>query len=99
MIERHWRGVARPERAGEYERHLVTETFPALRRIDGFVEASILKRAVERGVEFLIVTRWRSLDAIRRFAGDDAEAAVVPDAVQAMMIDFDRRATHFDVVR
>jgi len=99
MIARHWRGLARAERAAEYERHLVTETFPSLQRIDGFVEAAILKRTVERGVEFLVVTRWRSLEAIRRFAGDDAEAAVVPDAVQAMMIDFDRRATHFEVVR
>jgi hypothetical protein len=61
VIARHWRGLARANRADEYERHLLTETFPALQRMDGFVDASILKRTVEQGVEFLVVTRWQSL--------------------------------------
>lgn len=98
MISRQWRGVARADRALDYEQHLLAETFPALERIPGFVDASILKRPVERGVEFLIVTRWQSLDAIRQFAGADETAAVVPPAVVAMMIDYDRRVTHFEVV-
>ncbi len=99
MIARHWRGVARADRAREYEAHLLTETFPSLTRIAGFVDASISTRRVGDGVEFLVVTRWQSLDAIRAFAGADVEAAVVPAIVQAMMIDYDRRATHYDVVR
>ena len=50
MISRHWRGIA-------------SDTFPELRRIGGFVDASILRRAAKHGVEFLVVTRWRSMDA------------------------------------
>ena len=38
------------------------------------------------------------MDAIRQFAGADPEAAVVPPAVEAMMVDYDRRVTHYDVV-
>lgn len=49
-------------------------------------------------MEFLVVTRWRSLDAIRRFAGADAEIAVVPENVQQMMLDYDRRVAHYEVV-
>jgi hypothetical protein len=98
MISRQWRGVARADRALDYEQHLLEKTFPALQRIPGFVDASILKRPLERGVEFLVVTRWQSMEAIRQFAGDDAAAAVVPPAVVAMMIDYDRRVTHFEVV-
>jgi heme-degrading monooxygenase HmoA len=99
MISRHWRGLARPERTEEYERHLRDETFPALKRIPGFVGASILKRTLGKGVEFLVITRWTSLDAIRGFAGEDVEAAVVPPKVQSMMIEYDRRVAHYEELK
>lgn len=98
MIARYWRGLARAERAGDYEAHLRRETFPSLARMRGFVDASILKRPAGRGVEFLVVTRWQSLDAIRQFAGDDLEAAVVPADVEPMLIEYDRRVAHYEVV-
>lgn len=97
-IARHWRGVAQVGRAREYEQHLRTETFPSLHRIAGFVDAAILRRTIDTGVEFLIVTRWQSMEAIRQFAGADPEAAVVPPAVEAMMVHYDRRVTHYEVV-
>ena len=98
MIARLWRGSARPSQAGAYEEHLRRHTFPALKEIPGFVDASILRRPVEGGVEFLIVTRWASMEAIESFAGSDAEAAVVPAEVQEMMIEYDRRVNHFEVI-
>ena len=98
MISRQWRGLARAERADEYAEHLRRDTFPALRRIEGFVDASILRRALAEGVEFLVVTRWSSMEAIARFAGGDVEAAVVPENVQRMMIEYDRRVRHYEVV-
>jgi len=88
----------RAECADDYVAHLRRDTFPQLKGIAGFVDATILRRPVERGVEFLIVTRWRSLDAIRQFAGAAAEVAVVPDEVQRMMLDYDRRVAHYEEV-
>src|SRR6266540_5610586 len=90
MISRQWRGLAKPARAGEYVEHLRTETFPQLSNIPGFIDASILRRAVDGGVEFLIVTRWESIGAIQRFAGPDADVAVVPEKVREMMLEYDR---------
>jgi heme-degrading monooxygenase HmoA len=75
VISRQWRGLARAERAQDYIRHLRTETFPALREIPGFVDASILSRTLGNGVEFQIVTRWKSIDAIVEFAGADPKVA------------------------
>jgi heme-degrading monooxygenase HmoA len=49
-------------------------------------------------VEFVIVTRWDSLAAIAAFAGGDAEAAVVPAAVAALMLEYDARARHYEVI-
>ena len=98
MISRQWRGLAKRERADDYAEHLRGETFPAIRKIPGFVSASILRRDVEQGVEFLIVTEWKSLEAIRKFAGADAETAVVPRKVQVMMIEYDQRVRHYEIV-
>jgi heme-degrading monooxygenase HmoA len=98
MTSRQWRGVASPEHADAYVQHLRTATFPALRRLPGFVDASILRREVSEGVEFLIVTTWGSLEAIRSFAGANVDAAVVPEVVAAMMVDYDRMVRHYDVL-
>ena len=97
MISRHWKGVARREDAERYLTHLQTETFPKLATLVGFVRATVLRREIAAGIEFRVVTVWESTDAIQTFAGSDAEAAVVPPTVQAMMLDFDRRAVHYEV--
>jgi heme-degrading monooxygenase HmoA len=98
MIARHWSGLAKQEHAAEYVAHLRTQTFPSLTKIPGFIAARILKRSVSEGVEFLIVTEWDSLQAIQRFAGSDAEQAVVPEAVQQMMVRYDRTVRHYEVI-
>jgi heme-degrading monooxygenase HmoA len=90
--------LAKRGEAGNYIHHLETETFPLISAITGFVKASILRRSTGDGVEFLIVTIWESMDAIRKFAGDDAEAAVVPKVVQGMMLSWEERVRHYEVV-
>jgi heme-degrading monooxygenase HmoA len=98
MISRHWIGIAKRDHADAYVEHLEADTFPKLGALPGFVRATILRRERAEGTEFRIVTLWDSVGSIRAFAGSDVEAAVVPDNVQAMMIDYDRRATHYEVV-
>jgi heme-degrading monooxygenase HmoA len=98
MISRQWRGLAHSNRAKDYVEHLRRETFPALQKIPGFVDASILSRPFGAGTEFVIVTRWDSMDALAKFAGRDPEAAVVPANAAAMMIEYDRRARHYEII-
>ena len=97
MISRHWKGIAKRELADRYVEHLRADTFPQLATLPGFVRASILRRDVTDGVEFRIVTLWRSLPDIAAFAGADLEVAVVPANVRAMMIRFDDRVAHYEV--
>jgi heme-degrading monooxygenase HmoA len=98
MISRQWCGVAHANQAQNYVEHLHRHTFPMLREIPGFVDASILSRTVGNGVEFLVVTRWDSLEAITQFSGSDPETAVVPAEVATMMVEYDRRVRHFEVM-
>jgi heme-degrading monooxygenase HmoA len=98
MISRHWHGIVKPDQADAYVLHLISETFPGLRDLDGFLGAEILKREVPEGIEFLIVTRWASIEAVRQFAPDDPGAAVVAPKAQEMMVDYDRVVQHYHVV-
>src|SRR5687768_2054258 len=98
MISRQWRGVARTSDADRYVAHLRAQTFPLLAKIAGFISASILRRTVPDGIEYRIVTTWDSIEAIKRFAGDKPEVAVVPEHVQAMMVTYDRTVEHYEVV-
>ena len=97
MISRHWKGIAKREDADRYVAHLKRDTFPKLASLAGFVRASILRREVANGTEFQVVTVWESLQAIRAFSGADVEVAVVPPVAQAMMVEFDPRAAHYEV--
>jgi heme-degrading monooxygenase HmoA len=98
MISRHWRGIAKAERTENYIEHLKLDTFPRLSTIDGFIKASILARPANKGTEFLIITNWRSMEAIQKFAGESANVAVVPVAVQEMMIEYEKEVVHYNVV-
>jgi heme-degrading monooxygenase HmoA len=97
MVSRHWTGLVKPGRAGDYIAHLKQETFPALSSIAGFEKASILQRDLAEGTEFLVITEWESLDAIRAFAGAEATRAVVPPVAQAMMLRFDENVRHYTI--
>jgi hypothetical protein len=96
-ISRHWSAIAKKERATEYIDHLKHDTFVKLQSIEGFRKASILHLEVEKGVRFLVITEWESLDAIKKFAGEDCEIAVVPPLVQDIMLEYDRKATHYTI--
>jgi heme-degrading monooxygenase HmoA len=97
MISRHWTGLAKKERADEYIDHLQNDTFKLIKLIDGFISARILKRDLKKGTEFLIITEWSTLDAIRQFAGENYDRAVVPKIVQDIMIEYDEGVRHYEV--
>jgi heme-degrading monooxygenase HmoA len=97
MIERHWKGIARKERANEYTAHLRNDTFEEIKKITGFVSATILKRDLSEGVEFLIITKWETLEVIKQFAGEEVETAVVPELVQDIMVKYDKNVRHYEV--
>jgi heme-degrading monooxygenase HmoA len=98
MIIREWRGRANQLRGNAYPKHFRTAVLPQLRRLKGFRGAVLAKRRVAGSIEFVVLTRWESLDSIRSFAGPDIERAVVePDAVAAL-VEFDARVHHYEVI-
>jgi ATP-dependent Clp protease ATP-binding subunit ClpA len=98
-IVRQWTGVVTRGREEAYIMHLRRETIPALRRLRGFLTASIMSREVEDGTEFQVVTLWSSRQAIEAFAGRDIDVAVVPPDAQALLVRYDARVVHYEIVQ
>jgi heme-degrading monooxygenase HmoA len=98
MIARIWRGIAVAEKAKNYIEHLQRSVLPELYQIYGFRGAYVLRRDLDAGVEFTVQTLWESMDAIRKFAGENVEAAVVAPAAQPLFRKYDSTATHYEIV-
>jgi heme-degrading monooxygenase HmoA len=98
LIVRSWSGFTLPSQAADYIRYLQETILPELRTIDGHRGAYILRRELETEVEFQVLSLWDSLDAIRRFAGQDPDSAVVPEPARALLERFDDRVRHYEVI-
>ena len=100
MIFRIWHGWTSPQNADAYERLLRTEIFQGIsaRGIDGFRGIDLLRRNQGGEVEFVTIMWFDSLAAVRAFAGEDYEAAVVPPAARALLSHFESRSAHYETV-
>jgi len=93
-----WRARSTAEKSGEYVQHATNKVFPTLRAIAGHRGAYLLRRAVDGAVELVVLTIWESMEAVRKFAGDEPEKTVVEPEARAVLTSFDDCATHFEVI-
>jgi heme-degrading monooxygenase HmoA len=99
MIVRTWRGyAANVEAADAYQEFLRSTFLPSIHGLKGYCGASVLRRTVGDEIEFVTLTRFRSLEAIRGFAGVDYEAAHVAPRARELLSRFDARCHHFECV-
>jgi heme-degrading monooxygenase HmoA len=98
MVARYWSARARRDTAPTYAQHFEARVLPVLQKVAGYVTATVLQRQVGHSIEIVVITYWESLEAIRGFAGDDLELAVVAADATALFSDYDRRVRHYDVL-
>jgi heme-degrading monooxygenase HmoA len=100
VIARTWNGWTTPANASRYQDLLLSTIFPAIaaRGVTGYRGIHLLRRSVGEEVEFTTIMWFDSWDAVREFAGEDLERAVVPPAARAVLARFDERSRHSEVV-
>ena len=96
MITRMWRGWARSDQADRYEQHYRSEVVATLGQVAGFRGARLLRRRLGEETEFVSLTFFDDLDAVRGFAGPDYETAVVAEEAREVLIRFDERVAHYE---
>jgi uncharacterized protein len=96
-ILRQWTARTSKEQWPRYRAHFSIKVLPDLRRVEGFLGATLFVRHAGDDVEILVETSWRSLESIRAFAGPDVEAAVVSEEAMAMLTEFDGHVRHYEI--
>jgi uncharacterized protein len=97
-IARHWSARAAEAQLPKYLEHFSKNVLPELRGVPGYLGANLSVRHTGGEAEIFVETTWRSLEAIRAFAGADLEAAVVAPEAAALLKDYDRRVRHSQIM-
>lgn len=99
MIGRIWHGWTARADADDYQALLEREVLPGIeRRSRGYEGVYVLRRDHGDEVEFVTLTLWQSVDAIKTLVGDDYERSYVPDEARALLARFDDTAAHYEIV-
>ena len=98
MIARVWRGWTEPGSADAYEQVFKTIVSPELKAVAGCRDAYLLRRDSGDEVEFMVMTIFESLSAVKDFAGEDYEIAVISPEAKQVLTRFEERAAHYEIV-
>lgn len=98
MIARIWHGWTLNQNADAYENLLKSNILPGIHRVKGYAGAHLLRRPAGDETEFITITLWESMEAIRQFAGPEGNHAVVPPEAQKLLQRYDPASVHYDSV-
>ena len=98
MIARIWRGAVRAGDAAAYASYIQQTGIEAYKATPGNRGAWMLRRDDGDRTEFITLSLWDSVDAIKAFAGEDIEAAVLYPEDERYLIDGESSVTHYEVV-
>jgi heme-degrading monooxygenase HmoA len=97
MIARHWCGWTRRENAEAYENFLRHRIFPELETIEGYRGGQLLRHDDGAETEFIVLNLFESLEAVKRFAGEQYATAVIEPEAKRLLMRWEETAEHYEV--
>jgi heme-degrading monooxygenase HmoA len=76
MIARIWQGSTRPGMGNAYRSYLEQTGLKEYQSTEGCKDILVLTREIGEATEYVLITLWEDMNAVRRFAGPDPERAV-----------------------
>lgn len=98
MVARIWHGVTPAEKGEEYLAFLRRTGVKDYQATQGNRGVYVLRRVTEGKADFLLVSLWDSMEAVRRFAGDDPERARYYPEDKEFLLEFEPNVAHYDVL-
>ncbi len=98
MIVRLWHGRVPTSKASAYREFLNKRAIPDYRAVDGNIAVYILERQEGEITHFITLTFWEDMEAVKKFAGDDPEAAKYYPEDREFLLEFEPRVVHYRVV-
>lgn len=99
MIARIWHGRTVASKADAYEKYLDEAGAAKMRKTPGNLGVEILRRNQGGTSDFLVVSYWTSVDAVKNYAGSDYAKARPLDRDREFLIDPEPEVVHYEVVR
>ena len=97
MIARIWRGLTPADKADAYLDYFNNTGLKDFTTTPGNRGVYVLRRVVGERCEFQIVSLWDSIDAVRRFAGDEADRSRYYPEDQQYLLEMEPLVRHYDV--
>ena len=97
-IARVWSCRADAANADAYPRHFRDKVLPELDEVAGFLGAMLMRREDGGSIEYTVLTRWVSMDSIRRFAGEELDKAVVHPEIATALSSYDKTVRHSEIL-
>ena len=97
MIARTWHGWTLRKDVETYLKYLDRTGVSSYQSTPGNRGVYVFWRAEGTRAEFLLISLWESLDAIRLFAGDRIDRAVFYPEDDLYLVERDRATKHFQV--
>ena len=98
MIARSWHGRVPTTKAEAYHAYLLRTGLPDYAATPGNRGVQVLRRTEGGVTHFLLITLWDSLEAIRRFAGDDYTKARYYPEDDEYLLEREPAVVHYDVL-
>ncbi|MGH2737832.1 MAG: antibiotic biosynthesis monooxygenase family protein [Actinomycetota bacterium] len=98
MIARMWRGRTPAEKADDYHAYLRATGLNEYAETPGNRGVYVLRRTEGDVAEFLLVSLWESMYAVRAFAGDDPERAVYYPEDDEYLLEREPTVSHYEVL-
>jgi heme-degrading monooxygenase HmoA len=98
MIARTWRGWTTAADADEYVGYLEETGLKEYRETPGNRGAWLLRRVDGDRAEFVALTFWDDMDAIRRFAGDEPDRAVYYPEDERFLVEREDTVLHYELI-
>jgi len=98
MVARIWRGAVRREDGDAYVEYMRETGVAAYASTPGNHGVWMLRRDADEQTQFVMLTLWDSLEAVRAFAGEDYETAVFYPEDDRFLVERDLTAAHYEVV-
>ena len=97
MIVRLWHGRVAHAQAAAYREFLKARAIPDYCGVPGNLAVEILERRADDATHFITLTRWRDIDAIRAFAGDEVTRAKYYPEDADFLLEFEPEVVHYEV--
>jgi len=98
MIIRIWKGSTKRTDSDAYFDYLKETGLKEYQETPGNLGVYVLRRDYDNKTEFLLLSQWESINAIKAFAGLAHEEAVFYPEDEKFLVEYDKHVTHYEVL-